>query len=122
MLYEKGKNNVVRTHCSVKNSVHKYKLKGVSAMVLPLEWPKDLQKYDLYINKEKLRELVLPSQQPQVALLAKKLGINVNKLKYMSKENNSIEIIMEKRWLDSFISIYCKALEYKKNTSDTRAL
>ena len=44
--------------------------------------------------KEGLRELVLTSQQPRAALLAEKLGINVHKHKYMSKENDSIEIIM----------------------------
>ena len=66
-----------------------------------MNWPKDSQKYDLYINEEGLRDLVLSSQQPQAALLAEKLGINVHKHKYMSKENDSIKLswerLMEKR-------------------------
>ena len=37
---------------------------------------------------------MLTSQQPLAALLAEKLGVNVHKQKYISKENNSIKIIM----------------------------
>ena len=38
---------------------------------------------------------MLTTQQPQAALLAEKFGKNVHKHKYMSKENDSIEIIIE---------------------------
>ena len=53
---------------------------------------------------------MLTSQQPQAALLAEKLDINVYKHKYMSKKKTvqlklSWERLMEKRWLESFVSV-----------------
>ena len=94
--YKRGTDDVPRTHCSGENPSHKYALKGGSATAPPLEWPKDSQKYDLYINEEGLKKLVLTSQQPEAPLLAETFDINVHKHKYMSKENDSIEFIMRK--------------------------
>ena len=94
LKYERKTAIVVRAHCIGGNFSHKYEL--ISRTVThPVNWPADSQKYDFYINKEGLRELVLTSQQPQATLLAEKLGINIHKHKYMSKENNSIEIVMK---------------------------
>ena len=93
--YEKKTVDVVKAHISTENFAHRYELTRHAADSHPVNWPKDSRKDDYYINEEGLRDLVLSSQQPQVALLAETLGINVHKHKYMSKENDSIEIIME---------------------------
>ena len=69
-------------------------LKGVVSNT-PLEWPKNSQPDEYYLNEEGIRELVLKSKQPKSADLAEHLCINVQKHKYTSKENDSIEIIMK---------------------------
>ena len=67
--YNKKTVHVIRGHCSRENYAHKYDLTSVTAAVTPLNWSKDSQKNDLYINEEGKYELLLSSQQP----LAKKL-------------------------------------------------
>ena len=69
-------------------------LKGVVSNT-PLEWPKNSQPDEYYLNEEGIRELVLKSKQPKAADSVEHLGINVHKHKYTSKENDSIEIIMK---------------------------
>ena len=92
--YQRQTEKVIKNHCSRENFAHKYELTRRAADSHHVNWPKAFQKYDLYINEERLRNLVPCSQQHQAAFLAEKFGINVHKHKYMSKENNSIEIIM----------------------------
>ena len=67
--YNKKTAHVIRAHCSRENYAHKYDLTSVTAAVTSVNWPKDSQKYDLYINEEGVYELLFSSQQP----LAKKL-------------------------------------------------
>ena len=43
---------------------HKYQLSSVTATVTTINWPSDLQKYNLYISEEGLYKLVFSSQQP----------------------------------------------------------
>ena len=62
--YEKRTNDVVRTHVSGENVAHKYQQCGHFTVGVTTKWPKDSQKYDLYINEEGLYELVFSSQQP----------------------------------------------------------
>ena len=40
-------------------------MSGVLAAVLPVDWSKDSQKYDIYVNKEGMYEIVYSSQQPK---------------------------------------------------------
>ena len=40
-------------------------MSSVHAAVTPINWPKDLQKYDIYINEERMYEIVFSSQQPK---------------------------------------------------------
>ena len=40
-------------------------MNGVLAEVTPVDWPKESQKYDIYINEEGMHELLFSSQQPQ---------------------------------------------------------
>ena len=67
--YNKKTAHVIRAHCSRENYAHKYDLTSVPTAGTPVNWPKDSQKYDLYINEEGMHELLFSSQQ----LLAKKL-------------------------------------------------
>ena len=67
--YNKKTAHVIRTHCSRENYAHKYDLTSVPTAGTPVNWPKDSQKYDLYINEEGMYGLLFSSQQP----LAKKL-------------------------------------------------
>ena len=59
---------VVRAHCSSENIRHMHELKGVVSPNTPLEWPKNSQPDEYYINEEGMCELVFSSHQP----LAKK--------------------------------------------------
>ena len=87
--------NIIRAHCSRENYAHKYELSKFVLEMNPINWPSDSRKDNYYLNEEGIRELVLKSKQPKAADLAEHLGINVQKHKYTSKENDSIEIIMK---------------------------
>ena len=38
---------------------------GLVSELKPVDWPKDLQKYDIYVNEEGMYEIVFSSQQPK---------------------------------------------------------
>ena len=40
-------------------------MNSVHATCTPINWPTDLQKYDIYINEKSMFELVFGSQQPK---------------------------------------------------------
>ena len=86
--------HIIRIHCSTEKYAQKYQLSGIHVENTPINWPKDSQKYDIYITEEGLRKLEVTSQQPKAVLLGEELGIIVYKHKYMSKENDSIAFIM----------------------------
>ena len=65
LQYNKKTANIVKNHCSKENYAQKYQMSGVPAAVTPVDWPKDSQKYDIYINEEGMYELLFSSQQPQ---------------------------------------------------------
>ena len=74
--------NIIRARCNRENYAHKYDLTKFVLETNPINWPKDLQKQDIYINEEGIRELVLKSKQPKAADIAEHLGINLRKHKY----------------------------------------
>ena len=55
--------NIVKDHCSPKNFTQKYQMNSVHAASTPINWPKDLQKYNICICKEGMYEIVFSSQQ-----------------------------------------------------------
>ena len=55
--------NIIKAFCSHENIAQKYQLDW-SAMGTLTNWPKDSQKYDIYINEEGMYELMFFSQQP----------------------------------------------------------
>ena len=64
LKYKKDTSDIIHNHCSSENIQHKYQLSGPPISGEPISWPKDSQKYDLYINEEGLYELIFTSQQP----------------------------------------------------------
>ena len=86
---------VVRAHCSSENIRHMGELKGAVSPNTFLEWPKNSQPDEYYINEEGSRELVLKSKQPKAADFAEHLGINVHKHKYTSKEQDTLSCIIK---------------------------
>ena len=54
--------DVVRHFCSMTNYTHKWHLTGFVSELKPVDWLKDLQKYDIYINGEGMYEIVFSSQ------------------------------------------------------------
>ena len=56
--------NIIRAHCSRENYADKYQMTSVHGSCTPVNWPKDSQKYDLYLNEEGMYELLFSSQQP----------------------------------------------------------
>ena len=50
--YSKKTENFVKNHCSKENYAQKYQVRGIPAAGTPMDWPKDFQKYDIYINEE----------------------------------------------------------------------
>ena len=60
---EKSKTTTIVKHrCSKENFAQKYQMSSVHAVCTPVDWPKDSQKYDIYINKEGIYELLISSQ------------------------------------------------------------
>ena len=57
--------NKKTAHVSPENYAQKYQMSSVPAAVTPINWPKDSQKYDIYINEEGMYEIVFSSQQPK---------------------------------------------------------
>ena len=44
--------HVIKAHVSPENYAQKYQMSSVPAAATPIIWPKDSQKYDIYINGE----------------------------------------------------------------------
>ena len=65
LKYEKTARRVVTHHCSSGNIQHKHRLVVVPTAGTTVNWPKDSQKLDLYINEEWMYQLLFSSQQPK---------------------------------------------------------
>ena len=65
LTYEEKTANIVKNHCSKENYTQKYQMNSVPAADTPVDWPKDPQKFDMYINEEGMYELLFSSQQPK---------------------------------------------------------
>ena len=63
--YNKNTTNIVKNHCSKENYTQKYRMSSVLTAVTPVDWPKDSQKFDIYVNEEAMYEIVFSSQQPK---------------------------------------------------------
>ena len=63
--YNKKTTDIVKAFCSRENYAQKYQIGGFTAAGKPVDWSKDSQKYNIYINKEGLYETVFSSQQPK---------------------------------------------------------
>ena len=57
--------HVIKAHVSPENYTQKYQMSSVPAACTLINWPKDLQKYDIYTNEEGMYELLFSSQQPK---------------------------------------------------------
>ena len=63
--YEKAARRVVRHHFASENIQHKHQLVVVQSMDTTVNWPRDSQKLDLYINEERKYKRLFSSQQPK---------------------------------------------------------
>ena len=63
--------DVLKKHVSIENKHHKLELERRAAAVRPLEWPKNSQPDDYYINEERMQKLVFESQQPKAKAFRK---------------------------------------------------
>ena len=63
--YNKKTADLVKAFCSGENYAQKYQMSSFTAAGKPVDWPKDSQKYDIYINEEGIYEIVFSSQQPK---------------------------------------------------------
>ena len=61
----KKTSSIVKNHYSKENYAQKYQLGSVLAAGTPVDWLKDLQKFEIYINEEGMYELLFSSQQPK---------------------------------------------------------
>ena len=52
LRYEKKTANTAKKHCSKESYAQKYQLSSVTAAGTPVDWLKDSQKLDIYINEE----------------------------------------------------------------------
>ena len=50
--------NIRKAHCIPKHITQKYQMSSVHAAWTPINWTKDLQKYDIYTNEEGMYELL----------------------------------------------------------------
>ena len=70
--YKKGMvRGALKKHVSIENKQHKHELERHAAAAHPLEWPKNSQPDDYYINEEGIYELVFGSQQPKAKAFRK---------------------------------------------------
>ena len=90
LQYKKKTNDVLSTFVSKENKQHKYELQGRFSTKYPVNWPKDSQKYDLYINEEGMYELMFSSQQP-LAKEFRKYCCNIMFPPYSSKDGRKSE-------------------------------
>ena len=70
LSYEKKTAKIVKSHCSKENypqrkTIPKYQMSNVPSVGTPIDWLKDSQKFDIYINEERMYELLFSSQQPK---------------------------------------------------------
>ena len=63
--------DIVKHLCSKENYAQKYQLIEFVSETKPVNWPKDSQKYDIYINEEGMYELVFGSQLPKAKTFRK---------------------------------------------------
>ena len=63
--YNKKTADIVKTFCSRENYDQKYQMGGFTATGKPVDWPKDSQKYDIYIKEEGMYEIIFSGQQPR---------------------------------------------------------
>ena len=63
--YNKKTADIVKAFCSRETYAQKYQMSGLTAAGKSVDWPKDSQKYDIYINEEGMYEIVFSSQQPK---------------------------------------------------------
>ena len=52
LQYKKKTAHIAKHHCSKGNFTQKYQMSGVPMAGTPMDWPKDSQKYDIYINEK----------------------------------------------------------------------
>ena len=63
--YNKKTVDIVKAFCSRENYAQKYQMSSVTAAGKPVDWLKDSQEYDIYINEEGMYELLFSSRQPK---------------------------------------------------------
>ena len=59
--FEKATRRLLRHHCTRENIQHKHRLVVVTTAGTTVNWPKDSQKLDIYINGEGMYELLFLS-------------------------------------------------------------
>ena len=69
--YNKKTAHVIRAHCTRENYAQMYDLTSVPTAGTLVSWPKDSQKYDLYINEEGMYEMLFGSQQQKAKAFRK---------------------------------------------------
>ena len=93
--YQKGRaRNVLKRLVSTENKQRKHELEG-RATATPVDWPKNSQPDEYYINKHGMRELLVRSQQPLAKELAEFMGIKIIGHKYARKEAGTIYTIQK---------------------------
>ena len=63
--YNKKTPDIVKAFFSKENYAQMYQMISVTAAGKPVDWPKDSQKYDIYIIEEGMYEILFSSQQPK---------------------------------------------------------
>ena len=61
LRYEKAARRLVWHHCARENNQHKHQLVAEPTVGTTVNWPRDSQKLDLYINEEGRYELLFSS-------------------------------------------------------------
>ena len=65
LKYKKAAGRIVRHHCTRENIQHKHQLVVVPTVGTTVNWHRDSQKLDIYINVERIYELLFSSQKPK---------------------------------------------------------
>ena len=62
--YQRRTKDILRRHVSIENKRHRFELQGGSVTEPPLEWPKNSQPDEYYLNEEEMYEVLFGSLQP----------------------------------------------------------
>ena len=68
-----AKHQNITAQCSQENNIQKYQMIKLAETNILVDWPKGLQMNNIFINEDRMHELLVSSQQPKAKELADRM-------------------------------------------------